>query len=54
MEDLYAEIKSIQCWLRDHPHIEFEARWHFITKLNELNDKLNKHIKESETNTKIS
>lgn len=54
MEDLYAEIKNIQCWLRDHPHLEFVARWHFITKLNELNDKLNKHIKESETNTKIS
>lgn len=49
MEDLYAEIKNIQCWLRDHPHLEFVARWHFITKLNELNQLLNQIIAENET-----
>ncbi len=41
MESLYTEIKAIQCWLRDHPNVEHDARWHFITKLNELNEKLN-------------
>ncbi len=42
MEELYTEIKNIQCWLRDHPHVEHDARWDFITKLNDLNERLNK------------
>lgn len=49
MEDLYAEIKNIQCWLRDKPHLEFVARWHFISRLNELNEKLNQIIADNET-----
>lgn len=41
MENLFAEIASIECWLRDHPDADHVARWEMISRLREMNNQLN-------------
>lgn len=41
MEDLFQQIAAIENWLRDKPHAGQEEKSEMISRLRELNDKLN-------------
>lgn len=41
MEDLFQQIAAIENWLRDKPHAGQVEKSEMISRLRELNDKLN-------------
>lgn len=46
MEDLFVQIASIESWLREKPHVGQVEKSEMVSRLRELNDKLNEQQKE--------